>query len=63
MFVDDTQVYFTINNVEDTIMVLDGVVPDLKEWMIKKKLKLNKKKTECFIIGTKHDGLLLNTIF
>ena len=55
MFADDTQLYFTINNVEDTITALNGLVCDLKQWMAKKKLKLNEKKTECLIIGTKHD--------
>ena len=44
MFADDTQLYFTINNVEDAIMALNGVIDDLKEWMTKKKLKLNEKK-------------------
>ena len=55
MFADDTQLYFIINNVEDTITALNGLVCDLKQWMAKKKLKLNEKKTECLIIGTKHD--------
>ena len=41
MFADDTQLYFTINNVEDTITVLNGLVCDLKQWIPKKKLKLN----------------------
>ena len=45
MFADDTQLYFIINNVEDTISALDSlVVCDLKQWMTKKKLKLNEKK-------------------
>ena len=61
MFADDTQLYFIINNVEDTISALNSLVADLKQWMAKKKLKLNEKKTECLIIGTKHitkyDGL------
>ena len=55
MFADDTQLYFTINNVADTIMASNGVIHDLKEWMTKKKLKLNEKKSECLITGTKHD--------
>ena len=61
MFADDMQLYFIINNVEDTITALNGLVCDLKQWLTKKKLKLNEKKTECLIIGTKHitkyDGL------
>ena len=55
MFADDTQFYFIINNVEDTISALNSLVCDIKQWMAKKKLKLNEKKTECLIIGTKHD--------
>ena len=45
MFADDTQLYFIINNVEDTITALNGLVCDLKRRMTKKKLKLNEKKT------------------
>ena len=55
MFADDTQFYFIINNVEDTISALNSLVCDIKQWMAKKKLKLNKEKTECLIIGIKHD--------
>ena len=55
MFADDTQFYFLINNIEDTISALNSLVCDIKQWMAKKKLKLNEKKTECLIIGTKHD--------
>ena len=40
MFADDTQLYFTINNVEDTIMPLNGFVHDSKEWMTMKKTKI-----------------------
>ena len=55
MFADDTQFYFIINNVEDPISALNSLVYDIKQWMAKKKLKLNEEKTECLIIGTKHD--------
>ena len=51
MLADDTQFYFIINN-EDTISALNSLVCDIKQWMAKKKLKLNEKKTECLIIGT-----------
>ena len=54
MFADDMQLHF-INNVDDTIHALNGLVCDLKQWMAKKKVKLNEKKTECLVIGTKHD--------
>ena len=55
MFADDTQLYFIINNVEDTISTLNSLARDIKQWMTEKKFKLNEKKTECLIIGTKHD--------
>ena len=54
MFADNTQFYFIINNVEDTISALNSLVCDIKQWMAKK-MKLNEEKTECLIIGTKHD--------
>ena len=54
MLADDMQFYFIINKVEDTISALNSLVYGIKQWMAKKKLKLNKKKTECLIIGTKH---------
>ena len=60
MFADDTQLYFIINNVEDTITALNGLVCDLKRWMVKKKLKLNDKKTECLIIGQVPSMISLN---
>ena len=60
MFADDTQLYFIINNVEDTITALNSLVCDLKQWMAKKKLKLNEKKTECLLIGTVPNMILLN---
>ena len=55
MFADDTQFHFIINNVEYTISALNSLVCDIKQWRAKKKLKLNEEKTECLIIGTKHD--------
>ena len=55
MFADDTQFYFIINNVEDSISALNSLLYDIKQWMAKKKLKLNEEKTEYLIIGTKHD--------
>ena len=38
MFADDTQFYFIVNNVEDTISALNSLVCDIKQWMAKKKL-------------------------
>ena len=39
----------------ECLLPLNSLVCDIKQWMAKKKLKLNEKKTECLIIGTKHD--------
>ena len=40
MFADDTQFYFIINTVEDTISALNRLVCDIKQWMAKKKFKI-----------------------
>ena len=42
MFADDTQFYFIINNVENTIPALKSLVCDIKQWMAtgKEKIKI-----------------------
>ena len=49
-YADDTQFYFTIANAADTQQKVDEIMSDITNWMSKKRLKLNEKKTECLII-------------
>ena len=54
LFVDDTQFYLSLGNVEDTERKINAMI-DVKRWMNSKQLKLNDSKTECLIVGKKHD--------
>ena len=53
MFADDTQFHFAIRNAEDTLMIINNLIKNIKDWM-PKTLKLYEKKTECNITGTIH---------
>ena len=55
LFADDTQFYLSLGNVEDTERKINNVMIDVKRWMNSKQLKLNDSKTECLIVGKKHD--------
>ena len=33
---------------------IEDVMTDIKNWMVKKRLKLNDDKTECMLFGTEH---------
>ena len=55
LFADDTQFYLSLGNVEDTKRKINNVMIDIKRWMNSKQLKLNDSKTECLIVGKKHD--------
>ena len=55
LFADDTQFYLSLGIVEDTERKINNVMIDVKRWMNSKQLKLNDSKTECLIVGKKHD--------
>ena len=60
LFADDTQFYLSLGNVEDTERRINDIMVDVKRWMNSKQLKLNDNKTECLIVGRKHDLRRLN---
>ena len=55
LFADDTQFYFTLNNVTRVEEKLSTIMEDVGNWMKSKHLKLNAEKTECLIVGKNSD--------
>ena len=55
LFADDTQFYFSLNNISDVEEKLNTIMLDVNSWMGMKQLKLNNDKTECLIVGKKND--------
>ena len=53
LYADDTQFYFSISTTQDTVDKVGRVMKEIKNWMQRKKLKLNDDKTECMLFGTK----------
>ena len=53
MFVNNTHLYFVINNIRDTLTELNRLMQDTGNWISRKK-KLNEKKSECIVMGIKH---------
>ena len=53
LYADDTQFYFTLTTPHDTIDKISKIMFEVKNWMQKKKLKLNDNKTECMLFGGK----------
>ena len=49
-YADDTQFYFSIENVEEAKNKIGSLLLDIKMWMAKRKLKLNDGKTEIIVI-------------
>ena len=60
LFADDTQFYLSLGNIEDSERKINDVMTDVKRWMNSKQLKLNDSKTECLLVGKKHDLRRLN---
>lgn len=57
IYADDIQFYidFYANDIDNICIRINNLVQDIKGWLQKKFLMLNKKKTECILIGSKHD--------
>ena len=55
LFADDTQFYLSLGGIEDSETKINDVMTDVKRWMNSKQLKLNDNKTECLLVGKKHD--------
>ena len=59
LYADDTPFYFSITTIQSTKSKIEEVMTDIKNWMVKKRLKLNDDKTvECMPFGT--DNTLKN---
>ena len=54
LYADDTQFYFSITTIQSTTSKIEKVMTDIKNWMVKKRLKLNDDKTECMLFGTEN---------
>ena len=54
LYADDTQFYFSITTIQSTKSKIEKVMTDIKNWMVKKRLKLNDDKTECMLFGTEN---------
>ena len=52
-FADDTQFYFIVENMQNTMEKINAIMAEVRLWMDKKKLKLNESKTECMLVGTR----------
>ena len=53
LYADDTQFYIPVKSIQETERKIDAIMKDIKNWMVKKKLKMNEDKTECMLFGTK----------
>ena len=49
-YADDTQFYFSIENVDEAKNKIESLLLDIKVWMARRKLKLNDSKTEIIVI-------------
>ena len=49
-----TPFYFSIAIIQSTTSKIEKVMTDIKNWMVKKRLKLNDDKTECMLFGTEN---------
>ena len=59
-YADDTQLYIHVKpgdvlSEKQTFQCMERCVTDIKNWMYHNELKLNDGKTECVLIGNKHD--------
>ena len=52
---DDTQIYPSLSNIENTVRKLNRITADVSKWMPIKQLKLNEVKTEWLVVGKTND--------
>ena len=52
LYADDTQIYITVTDIEETKVMLDNIIVRIETWMKTRKLKLNIEKTECMFVGS-----------
>ena len=59
LYADDTQVYleFDTDDEEEALKRLEDCLQDVRIWMAKNSLKLNERKTDFIVLGSKH-GLI-----
>ena len=50
-YADDTQIYFKLDSKDQSISKLNSVLNAVQTWMFKRKLKLNKDKTNIMVVG------------
>ena len=54
LYADDKQLYFSVTTIQSTTSKIEKVMTDIKNWMVKKRLKLNDDKTECMLFGAEN---------
>lgn len=55
LYAEDTQFYIVITTIQDTLnKIEERMTHDIRNWMIKKKWKLNENKTECMLFDNKY---------
>ena len=54
MFADDTNLSCKGQTSADVEYKLNNDLKNIRKWLISNKLTLNRKKTECMLIGSKH---------
>ena len=59
-YADDTQIYFSIESVQQSKSKFEEIYVAIKKWMNSRKLKLNAGKTEIMIVGSSARVRLLN---
>ena len=43
-----------VKSIQEAERQIESIIKDIRNWMVKKKWKLNEDKTECMLFGTKH---------
>ena len=62
LYADDTQLYFVLDDLKNVQDKIDRIMQDIKDWMNRKQLKLNEKKTECLVVGRECDLQMIGNV-